>query len=107
MSSVPWEIIDGVPTYKLFIDGQWVQSSRNAVVDNFNPSAGKLYDRAQGCRYRPRGKGRELRHFFHQGKVCLANPKIIVERRCMTNSAQRSPGRPRHARSATRTKRIR
>jgi acyl-CoA reductase-like NAD-dependent aldehyde dehydrogenase len=47
MNSVPWEAIDGVPTYKLFIDGQWVQSSRNSVVEDFNPSTGKLYARMQ------------------------------------------------------------
>jgi hypothetical protein len=33
MNLVAWEAIDGIPTYKLFIDGQWVQSSRNSVVE--------------------------------------------------------------------------
>jgi vanillin dehydrogenase len=47
MNSTPWEVIDGIPTYKLFIDGQWVQSSRNTVVDDFNPSTGKIYARVQ------------------------------------------------------------
>lgn len=47
MNSASWEMIDGVPTYMLFIDGQWVRSSVNAVVDDFNPSTGKLYARLQ------------------------------------------------------------
>lgn len=33
MNSVPWEVIDGVPTHKLFIDGQCVQLSGNVVMD--------------------------------------------------------------------------
>jgi acyl-CoA reductase-like NAD-dependent aldehyde dehydrogenase len=47
MISTPWEVIDGVPTYKLFIDGEWVRSSRNTVVDDLNPSTGKIYARVQ------------------------------------------------------------
>ncbi|HEY1721584.1 MAG TPA: aldehyde dehydrogenase family protein [Magnetospirillaceae bacterium] len=47
MSGKPWEIVDKVPTYKLFIDGKWVQSSRNSVVDDFNPTNGELFARIQ------------------------------------------------------------
>ena len=47
MSGKPWEVVDGVPTYKLFIDGQWVQSSRNSIVDDFNPATGNIYARVQ------------------------------------------------------------
>jgi vanillin dehydrogenase len=47
MSAAPREVVDGVPTYRLFIDGEWVQSSRNTVVDDVNPSTGKLYARVQ------------------------------------------------------------
>ncbi len=41
------ERIDGVDTYKLFIDGKWVRSSRNSVVDDLNPSTGEIYARVQ------------------------------------------------------------
>jgi acyl-CoA reductase-like NAD-dependent aldehyde dehydrogenase len=47
MASQAWEAIDGVPTYKLFIDEAWVRSSRNTVVDDLNPSTGKLCARVQ------------------------------------------------------------
>ncbi len=47
MSAKPWETVDGVPTYKLFIDGEWVQSSCNTIVDDFNPSTGTLYARIE------------------------------------------------------------
>lgn len=47
MASASHEMVDGVPTYKLFIDGQWVDSSRNTVVDDLNPATGELFARVQ------------------------------------------------------------
>jgi aldehyde dehydrogenase (NAD+) len=47
VSATASEVIDGIPTYRLFIDGEWVRSSRNTVVDDVNPSTGKLYARVQ------------------------------------------------------------
>ncbi|MDE2240534.1 MAG: aldehyde dehydrogenase family protein, partial [Rhodospirillales bacterium] len=41
------EMIDDVPTYKLFIDGEWVRSQRNSVADDFNPATGELFARVQ------------------------------------------------------------
>ena len=38
MASASFEAIDGVPTYKLFIDGAWVDSSCNALDDDINPA---------------------------------------------------------------------
>ena len=40
MSDKSYEIVDGVPTYKLFINGEWVTSSRNALDDSINPANG-------------------------------------------------------------------
>lgn len=47
MDSTAWDISDGVRVYKLFIDGQWVTSSRNAVIDDFNPATGAVFARVQ------------------------------------------------------------
>jgi aldehyde dehydrogenase (NAD+) len=47
MASASFETIDGVPTYKLFIDGQWVNSSRNIVADDLNPATGEIFARVQ------------------------------------------------------------
>lgn len=35
--------MSSVPHYKLFINGEWVSSSRNAVVEDYNPATGTLY----------------------------------------------------------------
>jgi acyl-CoA reductase-like NAD-dependent aldehyde dehydrogenase len=40
-----FEMIDGVPTYNLFIGGQWVRSSRNEATASYNPATGELYAR--------------------------------------------------------------
>jgi aldehyde dehydrogenase (NAD+) len=47
MHADAYDDIDGVPTYKLFIDGKWVRSSRNSVVDDFNPATGTRFARVQ------------------------------------------------------------
>jgi len=40
-----YDTIDGVKVYKLFIDGEWVASSRNALADSINPATGKVFAR--------------------------------------------------------------
>jgi acyl-CoA reductase-like NAD-dependent aldehyde dehydrogenase len=47
MNSAAYDLVEGVKTYKLFIDGQWVTSSRNTIVDDFNPATGALFARVQ------------------------------------------------------------
>jgi|TARA_X000000950_G_C13898350_1_gene653837 acyl-CoA reductase-like NAD-dependent aldehyde dehydrogenase len=47
MSDKSYEIVDGVPTYKLFINGEWVTSSRNALDDSINPANGEVFARVQ------------------------------------------------------------
>jgi acyl-CoA reductase-like NAD-dependent aldehyde dehydrogenase len=42
-----FDLIDDIPTYKLFIEGKWVRSSRNSVVDDFNPATGAVFARVQ------------------------------------------------------------
>jgi len=40
MNPASSDLVDGVRTYKLFIDGQWVTSSRNITADSYNPADG-------------------------------------------------------------------
>ena len=47
MNPAAFEDIAGVRTYKLFIDGTWVNSSRNIVADSINPADGMLFARTQ------------------------------------------------------------
>jgi vanillin dehydrogenase len=47
MNSAAYDLFEGVKTYKLFIDGQWVTSLRNTIVDDFNPATGALFARVQ------------------------------------------------------------
>ena len=42
-----YEIVDGVPTYNLFVGGTWTRALRNAVTDDINPATGTLYARVQ------------------------------------------------------------
>jgi vanillin dehydrogenase len=41
--SAAFEMIDGVPTYNLFIGGKWTRSSRNEATASYNPATGELY----------------------------------------------------------------
>jgi aldehyde dehydrogenase (NAD+) len=41
------EIIDGLPHYKLFIDGAWVTAQRNILRDDVNPATGRVFARVQ------------------------------------------------------------
>jgi len=45
MSSAAFQTIDGVPTYNLFIGGEWVPSSRNEATASYNPATGEVYAR--------------------------------------------------------------
>ena len=47
MNEAAFDLIDGIPHYKLFIDGQWVRSSRNQLADDINPATGKVFARTQ------------------------------------------------------------
>ena len=47
MNPASFDIIDGIPHYKLFIDGRWVSSSRNRLADDINPATGKVFARTQ------------------------------------------------------------
>jgi vanillin dehydrogenase len=45
MSTSAFQVIDGVPTYNLFIGGEWIPSSRNEAAASYNPATGELYAR--------------------------------------------------------------
>jgi len=47
MSNASSELIDGISTYKLFIDGKWIASSRNVLDDDLNPANGEIFARVQ------------------------------------------------------------
>lgn len=47
MNPASFDVIDGLPHYKLFIDGEWVKSSRNQLADDINPATGKIFARVQ------------------------------------------------------------
>jgi vanillin dehydrogenase len=38
-------VIDGIPTYNLYIGGQWTRASRNEATTSYNPAAGEPYAR--------------------------------------------------------------
>jgi vanillin dehydrogenase len=40
-----FEMIGGVPTYNLYIGGEWSRSSRNEATASYNPATGELYAR--------------------------------------------------------------
>ncbi len=41
------ETAAAVPHYDLFIGGEWVRSTRNAPVEDYNPATGALYARIE------------------------------------------------------------
>ena len=43
MSAAAFQMIEGVPTYNLFIGGEWVPSSRNEATASHNPATGEIY----------------------------------------------------------------
>mgnify|MGYP003624424610 CR=1 FL=1 len=45
MNPESYDEIDGLKHYKLFIDGQWRASSRNALLDCINPANGEVFAR--------------------------------------------------------------
>ncbi|WP_261403394.1 hypothetical protein [Chenggangzhangella methanolivorans] len=47
MNPAAFDVVDGVPHYKLFIDGEWTNSSRNMLHDDINPATGKVFVRTQ------------------------------------------------------------
>lgn len=47
MNPASFDLVDGIPHYKLFIDGKWVTSSRNQLADDFNPATGEVFARTQ------------------------------------------------------------
>ncbi len=47
MNPASFDMIDGLPHYKLFINGTWLRSSRNTLADDINPATGKVFARTQ------------------------------------------------------------
>jgi len=47
MTPNSFDVVDGVRNYKLFIDGEWITSSRNSLFDDINPATGEVFARVQ------------------------------------------------------------
>jgi acyl-CoA reductase-like NAD-dependent aldehyde dehydrogenase len=47
MNPASYDKIDDIRIYKLFIDGVWMNSSRNIAADSINPADGKIFARTQ------------------------------------------------------------
>jgi aldehyde dehydrogenase (NAD+) len=47
MQADAFDVVDGLPTYRLFIDGKWVRSSRNSIAEDINPATGDIFARMQ------------------------------------------------------------
>lgn len=45
MDTRSYDVADGIRTYKLYIDGEWVASSRNQLADSINPATGEVFAR--------------------------------------------------------------
>lgn len=47
MNPAAFDLIDGIPHYKLYIGGKWQNSSHNRLADDVNPATGKVFARTQ------------------------------------------------------------
>src|ERR1700728_869986 len=47
MNPASFDLVDGVPHYKLFINGRWKNSLRNMLADDVNPATGLVFARTQ------------------------------------------------------------
>jgi aldehyde dehydrogenase (NAD+) len=45
MNPLSYDVVDGIKHYKLFINGTWTASSRNALLDVSNPATGEVFAR--------------------------------------------------------------
>jgi acyl-CoA reductase-like NAD-dependent aldehyde dehydrogenase len=43
MDNAAWDDVDGRKAYKLFIDGEWVVSTRNEMAEDINPATGEVF----------------------------------------------------------------
>lgn len=43
MTAAAFQMLDGIPTYNLFIGGEWMPSSRNEATASYNPATGGIY----------------------------------------------------------------
>ncbi len=82
MNPASFDIIDGLPHYKLFIDGKWVRSSRNMLADDVNPATGKVFARTQqaGAEEVDAAISAAARAAETWGKVLVAEREIVLLR---------------------------
>jgi aldehyde dehydrogenase (NAD+) len=84
MNPAAYDVIDGIPHYKLFIDGAWVNSSRNIVADDYNPATGKVFARTQqaGAEEVENAIAAAHRAFQTWGSTLVAEREALLLRAC-------------------------
>jgi acyl-CoA reductase-like NAD-dependent aldehyde dehydrogenase len=82
MNEAAFDLIDGIPHYKLFIDGQWVRSSRNQLADDINPATGKVFARTQqaGAEEVKRAIGAAHRAAESWGSTMVSEREVLLLR---------------------------
>lgn len=82
MNPASYDVIDGIPHYKLFIDGQWVNSLRNLLADDVNPATGKVFARTQQAGAHEVDRAIEAAHRAAQswGKTMVSEREILLLR---------------------------
>jgi vanillin dehydrogenase len=82
MHPASYDLIDGLPHYKLFIDGQWTNSLRNMLADDVNPATGKVFARTQQAGAEEVDRAIEAAHRAGQswGKTLVSEREVLLLR---------------------------
>ncbi len=82
MNPASFDLVDGIPHYKLYIDGQWVNSLRNLLADDVNPATGKVFARTQQAGAQEVDRAIEAAHRAAQswGKTMVSEREILLLR---------------------------
>jgi acyl-CoA reductase-like NAD-dependent aldehyde dehydrogenase len=76
MSAAAFQTIEGVPTYNLFIGGEWVPSSRNEATASHNPATGEIYAKVHQAGARETEQAITAAHNAYRGW----SEKVVSER---------------------------
>ena len=86
MSTAAFQMIDGVPTYNLFIGGEWVPSSRNEATASYNPATGNIYARVHQAGARETEAAIDAAHGAYKDWA----DKIVSEREAVSTCSRRT-----------------
>jgi vanillin dehydrogenase len=84
MNPASYDVIDGVRVYRLFIDSQWVSSSRNVTAESLNPADGQIFARTQqaGAAEVERAIGAAHRAFAAWGSSLASEREKLLLKTC-------------------------